>query len=102
MVKRIKVKNLEEFEEMLAQKDIKISKAIIEVALKNLNGKKRFVPILEVHLEEEGEIFDITLDRKDMLPTLKQNLQIHELHEDYEGCARISYAIKEIESKSKK
>ena len=37
MAKRIKVKNLEEFEDLLAQKDIKISKAIIEIALKNLN-----------------------------------------------------------------
>jgi hypothetical protein len=64
MAKRIKVKNLEEFEDLLAQKDIKISKAIIEIALKNLNNKKRFVPILEVYLEEEGDIFDITLDRR--------------------------------------
>lgn len=101
MVKRIKVKNLEEFEEMLAQKDIKISKAIVDIALKNLNSKKRFIPILEVHLEEEGDIFDITLDRKDILTTLKQNLGIHELHEDYEGCARISSAIKSIESNKK-
>jgi DNA-directed RNA polymerase len=102
MVKRIKVKNQEEFEEMLQNKDIKISKAIVEIALKNLNSKKRFIPILEIYLEEEEQIFDITLDRKDMLQTLKQNLEIHELHEDYEGCARIALAIKEIESKSKK
>jgi hypothetical protein len=101
MAKRIKVKNLEEFEDLLAQKDIKISKAIVEIALKNLNNKKRFVPILEVYLEEEGDIFDITLDRRDMLITLKQNLQIHELHEDYEGCARISAAIKSLESNQK-
>lgn len=102
MVKRIKVKNQDEFEEMLQNKDIKISKAIIEVALKNLNSKKRFIPILEIHLEEEEQIFDITLDRKDMITTLKQNLEIHEMYEDYEGCARIAAAIKEVESKSKK
>jgi len=102
MVKRIKVKNQEEFEEMLAKKDIKISKAIIEVALKNLNSKKRFIPILEIHLEDEEQIFDITLDNRDMIQTLKQNLEIHEYHEDYEGCARIASAIKEIKSKTKK
>jgi protein-arginine kinase activator protein McsA len=44
---------------------------------------------------------DITLNRKDMIQTLKQNLEIHELHEEYEGCARIAAAIKSIESNQK-
>ena len=76
MVKRIKVKSVEEFEEMLQEQDLKISKAIIEVALKNLKGKKRFIPVLEVHVEEDESIFDITLDRQNMLSTLRQNLEI--------------------------
>ena len=97
MVKRIKVKSVEEFEEMLQEQDLKISKAIVEVALKNLNGRKRFIPVLEVHVEEEGNIFDITLDRRDMLITLQQNLEIHERNEDYEGCARIANALKELQ-----
>ena len=96
MVKRIKVKNVEEFEEMLQEQDLKISKAIIEVALKNLKGKKRFIPVLEVHVEEDESIFDITLDRQNMLSTLRQNLEIHERNEDYEGCARIAKAIQEL------
>jgi len=69
MVKRIKVKSVEEFEEMLQEQDLKISKAIIEVALKNLKGDKRFIPVLEIHVEED----------------------------DYEGCARIAKAIQELE-----
>ena len=97
MVKRIKVKNVEEFEDMLQEQDLKISKAIIEVALKNLKGDKRFIPILEVHVEEDESIFDITLDRQNMLSTLQQNLEIHERNEDYEGCARIAKAIQELE-----
>ena len=96
MVKRIKVKNVEEFEDMLQEQDLKISKAIIEVALKNLKGDKRFIPILEVHVEEDESIFDITLDRQNMLSTLRQNLKIHERNEDYEGCARIAKAIQEL------
>ena len=99
MVKRIKVKTQEEFEEMLQEQDLRISKAIVEVALKNLNSRKRFIPVLEVHIEDEGNIFDITLDRRDMLSTLQQNLEIHERNEDYEGCARIASAIKELKSK---
>ena len=96
MVKRIKVKNVEEFEDMLQEQDLKISKAIIEVALKNLKGDKRFIPVLEVHVEEDESIFDITLDRQDMVSTLQQNLEIHERNEDYEGCARIAKAIQEL------
>ena len=96
MVKRIKVKSVEEFEDMLQEQDLKISKAIIEVALKNLKGKKRFIPVLEVHVEEDESIFDITLDRQNMVSTLQQNLEIHERNEDYEGCARISKAIQEL------
>ena len=96
MVKRIKVKNVEEFEDMLQEQDLKISKAIIEVALKNLKGEKRFIPVLEVHVEEDESIFDITLDRQNMVSTLQQNLEIHERNEDYEGCARISKAIQEL------
>ena len=96
MVKRIKVKSVEEFEDMLQEQDLKISKAIIEVALKNLKGDKRFIPVLEVHVEEDESIFDITLDRRDMVSTLQQNLEIHERNEDYEGCARIAKAIQEL------
>ena len=96
MTKRIKVKNVEEFEDMLQEQDLKISKAIVEVALKNLKGDKRFIPVLEVHVEEDESIFDITLDRQNMVSTLQQNLEIHERNEDYEGCARISKAIQEL------
>ena len=102
MVKRIKVKDQEEFELMLQNKDIKISKAIASTAIKNIHSKKRFIPVLEVHLEDLGDIFDITLDRKNLLQTLKQNLEIHEYHEEYEGCSLIASAIKEVELKGKK
>jgi len=97
MVKRIKVKSVEEFEEMLQEQDLKISKAIVEVALKNLKGEKRFIPVLEIHVEEDESIFDITLDRQNMVSTLQQNLEIHERNEDYEGCARIANALKELQ-----
>lgn len=97
MIKRIKVKSIEEFEEMLQEQDLKISKAIVEVALKNLKSKKRFIPVMEIHVEEDESIFDITLDRQDIVSTLQQNLEIHERNEDYEGCARIANALKELQ-----
>jgi len=97
MIKRIKVKSIEEFEEMLQEQDLKISKAIVEVALKNLKNKKRFIPVMEIHVEKDESIFDITLDRQNLVSTLQQNLEIHERNEDYEGCARIANALKELQ-----
>jgi hypothetical protein len=32
-----------------------------------------------------------------MVSTLQQNLEIHERNEDYEGCARIANALKELQ-----
>jgi hypothetical protein len=96
MAKQIKVETHEDFEIMMVEQDLEISRAIVEVALKNLKGKKRFIPILEVYVEEDETIYDITLDRLNILDTLEQNLEIHERNEDYEGCARIAKAIKEL------
>lgn len=96
MAKQIKVETHEDFETMMVEQDLEISRAIVEVALKNLKGKKRFIPILEVYVEEDETIYDITLDRLNILDTLEQNLEIHERNEDYEGCARIAKAIKEL------
>lgn len=100
MAKQIKVETHEDFEAMMIEQDLEISRAIIEVALKNLHSKKRFIPILEIYVEEDETIYDITLDRLNILDTLEQNLEIHERNEDYEGCARIAKAIKEITNKN--
>ena len=96
MVKQIVVETHEDFEAMMIEQDLEISRAIVEVALKNLKGKKRFIPILEIYVEEDETIYDVTLDRLNILDTLEQNLEIHERNEDYEGCARIAKAIKEL------
>ena len=52
---------------------------------------------LNSDVEDDDSIFDITLDRQNMISTLQQNLEIHERNEDYEGCARIAKAIQELE-----
>lgn len=97
MAEYLKVQNYEAFEEMLKKKDLRISQAIVKVALKNLTNKKRFIHVLEVELVEEAQSYNITLDRNNLLDTLKQNLEIHELHEDYLGCIEINKAIKQLE-----
>ena len=93
MVDKIKVKNTEEFEQLIKEKDLGVSKGIVKGILENLVGKRKHVPVLEVYLEDEGTIVDITCDRKDFISTLEENLKIHEYHEKYEACAGIGKAI---------
>ena len=93
MVDKIKVKNTEVFEQLIKEKDLGVSKGIVKGILENLVGKRKHIPILEVYLEDEGTIVDITCNRGDFITTLEENLKIHEYHEEYEACAGIEKAI---------
>jgi len=99
MVKKMIIKNYNEFEILLENKDVEISNAIVEVALANVNSTKRFIPALEIELEEEEEIYDISLDTEDIVGTLEQNLEIQELNENYETCFFIKEALDKLKSK---
>jgi hypothetical protein len=98
-VYKVKVNTLEEWEEMMKHQNYDISKSIVNKILENLHTKKRFIPILEIEINDNGEIYDITLDRKNMLNTLQVNLKIYEKYEDYEGCDNIIKAINTISAK---
>jgi hypothetical protein len=98
-VYKVKVNTLEEWEEMMKHQNYDISKSIVNKILENLHTKKRFIPILEIEVNNNGEIYDITLDRKNMLNTLQVNLKIYEKYEDYEGCDNIIKAINIISAK---
>lgn len=93
MVEKIKVKNTEAFEQLIKEKDLKISESIVKGILENLVGKRKHIPVLEVYLEDEDTIVDITCNRGDFIATLQENLKIHEYHEKYEACAGIGKAI---------
>ena len=93
MATEISVFDSEEFEELVTQRDLRISKALVETILKNLKGRKRHLHALSVLIEQEQTIYDITIDRHEFVNTLEQNLPIYEKHELYEGCAEIVKAI---------
>jgi hypothetical protein len=99
MATEISVFDNEEFEEMVAKRDLRISKALVETILKNLKGRKRHIHALSVLVEQEQVIYDITVDREDFLTTLENNLSIYEKHELYEGCAEIVKGIKYLKDK---
>ena len=93
------VNNSEEFENMVENGDIKIAKALVETVLKNLKGKKRHIPAMSVFLQEEQLVLDVTVDRKDFIYVLENNLPKYEAHELYEKCAEIINALKFLKDK---
>jgi hypothetical protein len=101
MATEISVFDSDEFEELVAQRDLRISKALVETILKNLKGRKRHLHALSVLIEQDQTIYDITIDRQEFVYTLEQNLPIYEKHELYEGCQEIVNAIKFLKDKEK-
>jgi len=101
MAKEISVFDTDEFEQLVASRDLRISKALVETILKNLNGRKRHIHALSVLIEQEQTMYDITIDRQEFVHTLEQNLPIYEKHELYEGCQEIVNAIKFLKDKKK-
>jgi len=99
MAYSINVKNYQEFEDLISAKDLNISKACVDGILKNLNTKKRHIHILEIIIDDEDGIRDITVDRKNFIFTLEKNLEIHAYHEEYERCIEIQNAIKKLKNK---
>jgi hypothetical protein len=101
MVEEISVFDSDEFEQLVASRDLRISKALVETILKNLNGRKRHIHALSVLVEQEQTMYDITIDRQEFITTLEQNLPVYEKYELYEGCAEIVNAIKVLKEKKK-
>ena len=101
MAEEITVKNNEEFEEIIANHDIRVARALVETILKNLKGRKRHIHALSVMVLNEATIYDITIDRKEFVSTLEKNLPVYEKNELYEKCQEIVEAIKYLNKREK-
>jgi hypothetical protein len=89
----ITVNNTEEFQELVDNRDFRIAQAIVEGILDNITTKKKYIHVLSVTCLEEGEIFDITVERKYFASTLEENLPYYVKEELYEECSKITQAI---------
>ena len=101
MATEISVFDSDEFEQLVANRDLRISKALVETILKNIKGRKRHIHALSVLVEQEQTIYDITVDRQDFIITLEQSLIIFEENEEYETCAEMVKAIHFLKEKKK-
>lgn len=89
----LKIKDAEELEQKIESKDKELSLEIVRVILDNLKTTKRFINILEIHIESSGTVIDLTADRNNFIPTLEKNLNVLVFHEEYEICAQIKDAL---------
>ena len=93
MVYSVNVGSYKEFENLIYNKDLNISKAVVDKIFDNLETKKRFIYVLKIL------IVDLTIDRKDFIDTLEKNIHIHAYHEEYERCAEIRDVIQKLKNK---
>lgn len=92
------VNNMEEFQDIVDNKDFRISESIVNVILKNINTKKQHVHIISVTLLDEGSTLDMTLERKFFAETLEENLKYFIEQEKYEECQHIVDAINQLKN----
>ena len=76
-----------------------ISDAIVDVALKNLKTKRKNIPVIQFTTKDDGLIYDVIIERPDMVKTLEQNLEVMEEYEDYERCQKITEALDYLKTK---
>jgi hypothetical protein len=96
----LQVRSIEDFQDMVNEKDFDIAKAVVNTVLDNLKTRKKTICVLSVKCMEENQVLDITLDKTHFVDTLKTNLPYFEKREMYEDCVRINEAIAHL-SKSK-
>ena len=70
-----------------------VNDLIVDVALDNLHTKIENIPVVSIHTKDTDTLYDIMIERPDMIETLEQNLISMEEYEDYERCSKIIKAI---------
>jgi hypothetical protein len=99
MATEFTLNNSDEFQAMVDRRDFSIAQAVVETILANLNTRKQHVHVLTVNCLEEGEAYDITLERKHFADTLQENLKYYVENEKYEDCTKIVEAINHLKEK---
>jgi len=101
-IPQITVNSREDLRYVLKKGDHRISSIIVNSILKNLKNKKKSFKIMEIKIIDELSIYDIKMNRENMLHSLNLNLKIYEKNEDYEMCSKILEAIQYLKINNQK
>ena len=83
----------EEMNTMFEDDNKPLSDLIVDVALENLDTTIESMPVVSIATIEDDLIYDVIIDRTDMVETLEQNLILMEDFEDYGRCQKITDAL---------
>tara|TARA_B110000027_G_scaffold120990_1_gene134818 strand:+ start:35 stop:340 length:306 start_codon:yes stop_codon:yes gene_type:complete len=83
----------EEMNTMFEDDNKPLSDLIVDVALENLDTTIESIPVVSIATIEDDLIYDVIIDRTDMVETLEQNLILMEDFEDYGRCQKITDAL---------
>lgn len=89
----------EEMNDSFRGGDKRLHDLIVDTALANVKTKRKTIPVVSIYTKDEDMIYDIMIERDDMLETLEQNLTSMEEYEDYERCQKIVEAISYLKQK---
>ena len=97
-VPEITVRDSDEFQEMIDNKDFIIAETIVNGIFANITNPRKNIHLLSIVCVDEGAIYDITVDKKHFASTLEENLVHYVREEKYEECQRIADTINELKS----
>ena len=89
----LEFKSSEEMNIMFADDNKPLSDLIVDIALENLDTTIESIPVVSIATIEDDLIYDVIIDRIDMVETLEQNLILMEDFEDYGRCQKITDAL---------
>lgn len=97
MTTRLVFESLEQFEDLLENKDYDLATSFVDSMISNITSDEELIPVIEAYFEAEDTIYDFEVEKTNFIPNLKEFITIYEREEDYEGCLVISNAIKTLE-----
>ena len=97
-VRKITFDTEAEMEETITAQNYNFSKYIVDKAFQHLTSSEAEISVLEIETIDTNTTFDIVLEPKHMVATLKANLPVMEEHEDYETCKKIVDSIDFLKS----
>jgi hypothetical protein len=89
----------EEINETFRGGNKELSDLIVDIALKNLKTKKKQIPVVSITANDDDLIYEVMIDREDLLETLETNLETMEEYEDYERCQKIADGVNYLKNK---
>ena len=89
----------DEIENIFSYGKKELNDLIVDIALDNLHTEIENIPVLSIFTKDTDTLYDIIIERPDMIETLEQNLVSMEEYEDYERCSKIINAIDYLKSK---